>query len=558
MKKILATSFVICLFFSLTSEAFANGVDPTYFPSDIKNHWAYNQLNDLADADILNGYQDQDGTINLKPDGLITRAELAQMLVRAVGENVLNNFPKEDKAFVDVTEKDWFYPTVHLLASIGFVDGVGDGRFEPNRPIRRDEIAAMIDRVFQVTDGTYPLLTKHFKDVPDYWATPHIERLTKAGMINGYDNDEFRPAANATRAEAATIIYNVLHKFEGAPSDETLTNVVLDDEKEYIEILKSKDYERLYQLNEKNSTGYYNALNTISADYILALVQKGYSYSATLKTQYQVKVKEKSAFRAVVELSNDVYEVAHQAGDVSETQTVDASADFDLMYVPSENAWKIYDVRYLNDPGDKLGNSNLASEILKSMTTAMNASSSFSAHMVETGSSEKTDIVVDYIKSPFEYHSYGTDTINNETRPTVETYVKDGMRYETDNGVWTSYPQSGMTFSNLMPNSELNGKEYLLAPYLNIQESGNLYTIYGTVDMNVYSKLFPNNEINWTKMKNYRFVFVIDKATKRMLSETWTRNLSSGESYTWQIDFKDFNQVAPVVIPESVLKAVQK
>lgn len=228
------------------------------------------------------------------------------------------------------------------------------------------------------------------------------------------------------------------------------------------------------------------------------------------------------------------------------------------MWVHSENAWKIYDVRYLNDPGNKAGNPNLATDILKSMASAMNALSSFSAHMVETGSSEKTDIVVDHIKYPFEYHSYGTYTINNETRPTVETYVKDGMRYETDNGVWTSYPQSGMTFTNLMPNSELNGKEYLLAPYLNMQENGNVYTIYGTVDMNVYSKLFPNNEINWSKMKNYRFVFVIDKTTNRMLSETWTRNLSSGESFTWQIDFKDFNQVATVVIPQSVLDAVHK
>lgn len=270
MKKILATSFVLCLFFSLTSEAFAHGVAPTYFPSDIKNHWAYNQLNDLVDADILNGYEDQDGTITLKPDGLITRAELAQVLVGAVGTDVLNKFHKEDQTFVDVTENDWFYPAVHLLASIGFVDGVGAGRFEPNRPIRRDEIAAMIDRVFQITDGTYPPLTKHFKDVPDSWAKPHIERLTKAGMINGYDNGEFRPGANATRAEAATIIYNVLHKFEGAPSDETLTNVVLADEKEFVEISKSKDYERLYELSAKNSTGYYHALNNISADHILA------------------------------------------------------------------------------------------------------------------------------------------------------------------------------------------------------------------------------------------------------------------------------------------------
>lgn len=109
-----------------------------------------------------------------------------------------------------------------------------------------------------------------------------------------------------------------------------------------------------------------------------------------------------------------------------------------------------------------------------------------------------------------------------------------------------------------MLNPELFGKEYLLAPYLNLQENGKTYTISGAVDMDVYSKLFPNKEMNWSYMEDYQYVFVIDKATNRMLHETWTRNLSSGMSLTWQIDFKDFNQTPAIVLPESVLKAVQK
>ena len=49
--------------------------------------------------------------------------------------------------------------------------------------------------------------------------------------------------------------------------------------------------------------------------------------------------------------------------------------------------------------------------------------------MIETGPNDKTDMTMDYNKSPFRIHMYGTYTINGQSRP-IESYVQDGKMYD--------------------------------------------------------------------------------------------------------------------------------
>ena len=114
-----------------------------------------------------------------------------------------------------------------------------------------------------------------------------------------------------------------------------------------------------------------------------------------------------------------------------------------------------------------------------------------------------------------------------------------------------------------MPQPQVWGKEYLLAPYLTLKDDGTTYTMSGTIDMNVFSKLFSDPDTNWSGIKSYQYVFKVDKATNRLVSEAWTRTITADEtpwtntSYTWQIDLQKFNQVPTIQTPDSVLKAVQ-
>ena len=49
-----------------------------------------------------------------------------------------------------------------------------------------------------------------FKDTQGHWAEKHIEKLKKAGIVNGHEDSTFRPDEPITRAEAAVMMANVL------------------------------------------------------------------------------------------------------------------------------------------------------------------------------------------------------------------------------------------------------------------------------------------------------------------------------------------------------------
>ena len=52
---------------------------------------------------------------------------------------------------------------------------------------------------------------KTFSDIPnDFWAYNAIDYLTDIGLINGYEDNTFRPEKNVTRAEYATLIVRAI------------------------------------------------------------------------------------------------------------------------------------------------------------------------------------------------------------------------------------------------------------------------------------------------------------------------------------------------------------
>ena len=47
------------------------------------------------------------------------------------------------------------------------------------------------------------------------WARPSVDAMAELGIINGYEDGGFHPQDNATRAEAAKIIYGMLQRTGG-------------------------------------------------------------------------------------------------------------------------------------------------------------------------------------------------------------------------------------------------------------------------------------------------------------------------------------------------------
>jgi len=117
---------------------------PTY--GDLPDwHWSYAVMNEAVKSGILRGYPD--GTI--RPDAPVSRAEVAVVLDRLIGESM--SVGGESESFRDVTSGNWAYSSIMRLSSLGIVRGVADQRYGPERNVTRAEMATMVDR--QLTRG---------------------------------------------------------------------------------------------------------------------------------------------------------------------------------------------------------------------------------------------------------------------------------------------------------------------------------------------------------------------------------------------------------------------
>lgn len=156
-----------------------------------KDHYAY-----------IAGYPD--GTV--QPNGNITRAEVATIFFRLFTEEYRNTYWSVSAPFADVEATDWFNTEVATVASAGVVNGYPDGTFLPNNNITRAEFATIAAR-FLTEEYVGPDL---FTDVSGHWAQEYINRAANAGWINGYPDGSFHPDAYITRAEAMTLVNNML------------------------------------------------------------------------------------------------------------------------------------------------------------------------------------------------------------------------------------------------------------------------------------------------------------------------------------------------------------
>ena len=86
---------------------------------------------------------------------------------------------------------------------------MGSGRFEPNTPITREQMATIIARYVQSTGKalptiTYPVTLRDMNAVSD-WARDGVELMRTTGIIAGDERGYFNPRGLATRAQAATV-----------------------------------------------------------------------------------------------------------------------------------------------------------------------------------------------------------------------------------------------------------------------------------------------------------------------------------------------------------------
>lgn len=176
---------------------------------DLSGHWGKEAVYYLADCGIINGT----GNNKFSPEAKVTREEFTKMVV-----NAFYTLPdSKEVKFVDVPKDRWSYPYIAFANKHGIVTGVDDTHFQPGANISRQDLAVILFRALQNSQEilTRDELTNEFSDYDDIsdYAKNSVAMLSYLGIVNGSDG-KFMPFSEATRAEAAQIIYNALVKGE--------------------------------------------------------------------------------------------------------------------------------------------------------------------------------------------------------------------------------------------------------------------------------------------------------------------------------------------------------
>ena len=151
---------------------------------------------------------------NVRPYGLISRAETTTIFFRLLKDSVRDGNLLTSNTYTDVADDYWANTAISTMTGLGIVQGRSTTTFDPKAPITRAQFAAICARFDTGTSSG----TQTFSDISGHWAEKYIQRAAELGWIKGFEDGTFRPDTYITRAQAMTMINRVLNRI---PEDES-------------------------------------------------------------------------------------------------------------------------------------------------------------------------------------------------------------------------------------------------------------------------------------------------------------------------------------------------
>ena len=128
------------------------------------------------------------------------------MIVAAFG--VENSESRCD--FKDVSPEMWCYKYISSAVDSGLIQGIGDKMFGIGMPITREDMATILwNGISKKVTAEKGKKFADDDDISDY-AKEAVVMLRRIGIVKGSENNMFAPKLNATRAEAAAMLYRTL------------------------------------------------------------------------------------------------------------------------------------------------------------------------------------------------------------------------------------------------------------------------------------------------------------------------------------------------------------
>jgi len=179
---------------------------------DIKGHWARDKIKYIFEQNIVSGYESTNG-FEFLPNKQITREEFAVMMCKFLNSNISTDLQNE-MTFDDKDKiSSWATPYVSILVNKEIMLGKDTGQtviFAPQDNLTRAEAITILSRILSLESNSQLEFTD-INEIPS-WANEAISKMVSNGLISGYEDNTIKPNKQVTRAEAVTMIYNILLK----------------------------------------------------------------------------------------------------------------------------------------------------------------------------------------------------------------------------------------------------------------------------------------------------------------------------------------------------------
>lgn len=188
MKKVLSLVLTLSLVLGTFSMAFAAS-----YP-DVKGEAFEDAVTVLSDLGVVSGYED--GTYG--PEKIVTRAEMAVLVVRALG---YSDVTSGTSTFTDMDGYGWAEPYISVAQGLGIISGYGDGTFRPGNTVSYDEAATMLVAALGYTP----------ESLNGTWPSNFVDKAKTLGIMDGVKTG----SAGANRGDIATMIYQTIDQAIG-------------------------------------------------------------------------------------------------------------------------------------------------------------------------------------------------------------------------------------------------------------------------------------------------------------------------------------------------------
>ena len=193
-------------------------VNALVFKDVTRSYWGFKQIARCVGAGFFVGVSsDTFGVANN-----MTRAQFCQMIYQIYKNDDEVMTCHKQAEFIDVRMGTWYYEAVTACAESEIVSGMGDGTFNPDSPISRQDVAVIMMRILLGPTGADDIdiekmvadaqTKKGIKALDFDLTSGYAKKYVAAALGVIYYGDEkgnLNPTTNITRTECAAMISNL-------------------------------------------------------------------------------------------------------------------------------------------------------------------------------------------------------------------------------------------------------------------------------------------------------------------------------------------------------------